>query len=257
MARSRGEKPEKTRPGNPIKLTVRQHVYPAKLIEHFTNQTGYVDLHDIGRRLSFPAAPDNERFCARRAWDHGTETGFMKRIEDRFHQALEPILSCRVDRITSRDRAAVDAMFALWFQRARNRELESQEVELYGVLGSDLSKEQEETLEKNGYIFSRKNGKMPARLLNGTTVKLKVGRHSNELKRLTGWGVVRALEGQFIVPDAPTKTILPVSPTVALIAEWPDGGASAWQVGYINQALREDCQDYFFAHNLTDCPGIS
>jgi hypothetical protein len=51
-------------------------------------------------------------------------------------------------------------MYALWHTRSRQREIESQEIQLNVAPGNDYTKEQEENLEKNGYMFVRKGGGM-------------------------------------------------------------------------------------------------
>ncbi|HEY3939498.1 MAG TPA: hypothetical protein VGL97_18850, partial [Bryobacteraceae bacterium] len=58
--------------------------------------------------------------------------------------------------------------------RSRNRELESQEVKLDGIVGDELTKTQEENLEKNGHLFARKGGRVPTRQLNGLQIQSEV-----------------------------------------------------------------------------------
>lgn len=60
---------EKTRPGNPNHLTLRQHVFPAKSISRFANQNGLVSVQDLVREQVFNAKPGNMIFCADRAWE--------------------------------------------------------------------------------------------------------------------------------------------------------------------------------------------
>src|SRR5580700_8963929 len=77
--RRKNAKAERTRSRNPNSLTINQHVFPSKSIERFTNQSGNVSVHDLLRAKVFSAKPQNAIFCARRAWDERTETGYMKR----------------------------------------------------------------------------------------------------------------------------------------------------------------------------------
>jgi hypothetical protein len=73
--------------------------------------------------------------------------------------------------------------------RSRYRELEAQEVQLNGNVGSALTKEQEENLEKNGYVFARTSGKMPARQLNGLALQLRIDSYAHDLvAAVTRWG---------------------------------------------------------------------
>src|SRR6516165_2453987 len=87
-----GARVEKTRPRNPNRLTVDQHVFPSTSIERFADEKGYVSLHDLRRERIIRVKPRNAIFCASRAWDERTETGFMKRIEDEFQQIIGPII---------------------------------------------------------------------------------------------------------------------------------------------------------------------
>jgi hypothetical protein len=75
------DKPQK---GNPHRLTVNQHVYPAWSIERFADTTGKVEVWLRRSDKTFRASPDNPLFCARRTWDQRAESGYMKAIEDEF-----------------------------------------------------------------------------------------------------------------------------------------------------------------------------
>lgn len=77
-------RPEKTQRGNPHKLTLRQHVFPAASIARFVDGDNCVSLYDVLRRRVRPAAPNDDVFLAQRTWDHGSEAGFMKQIENAF-----------------------------------------------------------------------------------------------------------------------------------------------------------------------------
>ncbi|HQT90335.1 MAG TPA: hypothetical protein PK677_17680 [Acidiphilium sp.] len=85
-------KTEKTRPGNPNRLTLRQHVFPTKSISRFGNQNGLISVHDLIRKQVFNAKPTNVIFCADRAWDQRTERE-MKTIEDRFQSLIAPVVA--------------------------------------------------------------------------------------------------------------------------------------------------------------------
>ena len=155
LKRARGEK---TRPGNPNRLTLNQHVFPARSIERFADKDGRVEtrLLDPHNKVIRPK-PDNVIFGASRAWDQRAESGYMKQIEDGFQQVADAIIAGKITTIPDKERPAIDWMYALWYWRARFRELESQETQLNGVMGPDLSLEHEENLESNGYMFARKH----------------------------------------------------------------------------------------------------
>lgn len=246
---------ERTRPKNPNALTLDQHVFPKKSIDRFTDKSGYVSLLNLRRNQERRVRPGNVIFCASRAWDERTETGFMKRIEDEFQQIMGLILDGTTETIGPDQKAAIDRMYALWHMRARYRELDAQEIQLNGIAGSDLTLEQEENLEKNGYMFARNSGTMPARQLNGLELQMRINAYARELgTAVTRWGVISAQAGEFIVPDIPLHGIIPVAPQLALVHSSPDGMILERNVAEINRVIREASQDYCFARDFASCP---
>lgn len=253
MKRARAEK---TRPGNPNQLTLNQHVFPTKSIERFVGADGLVDV-----RLLYPRdkiirpRPNNAIFCANRAWDQRAETGYMKQIEDRFQQVADAIIACKTTTLSAEERPAIDWMFALWYERSRFRELESQETQLNEIAGPDLTLEQEENLESNDYMFARKHGAMPTRQLNGAVVQMRTGNYVEVLeKNVTRWGIITAQSGEFIVPDVPRHCILPLTPQLALVKDTQDGVISEQNLAQVNAAVRSASEIYYFARDLAACP---
>ena len=61
--RAKRARAEKTRPKNPNRLTVNQHVFPLKTMEQFA-QVGRVSVHLIARSEVLSAKPSNALFCA-------------------------------------------------------------------------------------------------------------------------------------------------------------------------------------------------
>lgn len=252
---SKRARAERTRPRNPNSLTVNQHVFPSKSIERFTDQTGRVSVHELHRGEVIRAKPNNSIFCARRAWDERAETGYMKRIEDDFQTIVGPIVDGTVRTLAAEFKAAVDKMYALWYMRSRNRDLESQEIQLNGISGEDITKEQEENLEKNGYVFARKSGRMPARQLNGLQLQIRINNYARALAAsVTRWGIISAQSGEFIVPDVPSHYIIPLTPRITFVNSVPDGMITKSNVAEINRAVRATSRDYFFARDFSSCP---
>jgi hypothetical protein len=247
---------ERTRRKNPNSLTVNQHVFPLKTMEQFA-QGGRISVHLLARGKVRPMKPSNALFCARRAWDQRAEAGYMKQIEDEFQATIAPIIAGKVGEITSEQKPAVDRMYALWYMRARYRDLEEQEIQLNGIAGDALTREQEENLEKNGYMFARDGGTMPARQLNGFQLQMRINNYASQLAAgVTRWGVISVQSGEFIVPDVPLHTILPLSPTLALVGSAPDGMIVEQNLAEINRAVRAASQKYFFARDLSKCPHL-
>lgn len=83
------EKPQK---GNPHRITVNQHVFPRASIARFVNDNNCVSVFYIPTGKAFIVAPDNELFCAKRAWDQRAEEGYMQRIERDFQKLVKDII---------------------------------------------------------------------------------------------------------------------------------------------------------------------
>ncbi|MGF6858202.1 hypothetical protein [Paraburkholderia sp. CI3] len=250
-------KPEKTLPENPKRLTLKQHVFPVRSIQRFVDQSGRVTVFDMIRVKERPAVPQDILFCARRAWDQQTEAA-MTQIENRFQDVVQPIIEGQVNTIAPEHKPAIDAMFALWFMRTHFRGLAAQELQLFGVPGYDITKAHEEHLESTDRLFVRKGGKIPARQINGGQLRLRVSGYTRDLAAaLSGWGVIHAQSGEFIVPDVPTlkiKTFIPLSPVLALVGAVPDGDVLEETVAEINSALKAGSYQYYFARDLSKCP---
>lgn len=250
--RARGEK---TRPRNPSRLTVDQHVFPAKSIERFVGADGRVSVQLLERNKSVRAKPNNPIFCADRSWDQRAETGFMKQIEDAFQAAVGTLLEGKAASVSAEARPAIDRMYSLWYWRARYRDLESQEIELKGIVGSVLTLEQEENLESNGYMFARASGNMPARQMNGVTLMIRTNRYADQLATaVPRWSVIVPQTGEFIVPDVPWHCVLPLAPQLALMNAPIDGVITEENLAQFNSAMRAGSQDYFFTRDFARSP---
>jgi hypothetical protein len=143
----------------------------------------------------------------------------------------------------------------LWHLRTRYRDLDEQEIQLNGIDGYALTKEQEENLEKNGYMFARKGGKWPARQFNGVQLQMGIDAFAIQLAEgVTRWGVVFAQSLEFVVPDVPSCTIIPLSPHLALVGSLPDGMITEQKLAEINRAAMAGSREYYFARDFSRCP---
>jgi hypothetical protein len=133
--------------GNPHALTVNQHVFPVASIERFAGKGGRVWVHDVKRNKIRPAKPGDIIFCARRAWDQRAEHGYMHRIESEFQLFVEDLITGAVSNIGKSETRVLNQFYALWYMRARYRELPYQEIEAK-ITGSPLTVDQEEILER-------------------------------------------------------------------------------------------------------------
>jgi hypothetical protein len=71
------------------------------------------------------------------------------------------------------------------------------------------------------------------------------------------WGIVRAQEGQFVVPDLPVTTIIPLEPTLSLWGTTENviehGAILKNNVTDINRHLCANSKNYYFANDLRLC----
>ena len=198
--------------------------------------------------------PDDPMFVAKRAWDYGSEVGYMKRIENAFQELAVKIIDETISHIGNAEKKIVNEFCALWYARAWHRHLLTQEIQAKGVSGGgNLTLDQEEMLEKNGYLFMRTGGRVPARQLNGIRIHSLIYRQFDCLSSAQ-WGIIQAKEGEFIVADIPERAIVPLTPTLCLMSPSPNGIILKQGVAEINRLSRAASHAYFFARDFSKCP---
>jgi hypothetical protein len=162
------------------------------------------------------AKPNDKIFCANRSWDHGTEVGLIKKIEDDFQRLAEMVIGGQVLQFDQSQTHIISAFYVLWMVRAEIRRQPEQDRSLNGMQSSrQWSKDEEEQLEKAGLAFFRGNI-VPGRIANGMRVHVTIGRYLRQINPTAKWGIVEALDGEFVVPDWPIYALVPITPTLAL-----------------------------------------
>ncbi|MGY2282905.1 hypothetical protein [Pseudomonas gingeri] len=244
---------EETQKGNPHKLTINQHVFPKKSIDRFSDDNGLVQLYRKDGAKVIRASSTNSLFCAKRVWDQSTEVGIGKDIEDRFQALAESILSGASKVIGYFEKFVVEDFFSLWRARQKFRAEGLSDIEIEGVHGDLLTKDEQEILERKHVMFFR-NGVMPGRFAARIHVfgYVNTFRHDNQHMQ---WGVVRAGEGEFIVPDCfQDMMIVPVSPKLMIVADQPNSTLTRSEVAVVNQISIARSTDYYFSRRLSSCP---
>jgi hypothetical protein len=244
---------EATQKGNPHKLTINQHVFPRKGIDRFSNDKGLVQLciKDVAKVIR--VSSKNSLFCAKRVWDQGTEAGMGKAIEDRFQALVDSILVGHTSAIGYFEKAVVEDFFSLWRTRQKFRAEGLDDFKLEGIEGNFLTKDEQEILERRHVMFCR-DGVWPGRFAARIHVfgYMNTFRHDNQQVQ---WGIVRAGEGEFIVPDCfQDMMIVPISPKLLIVADQPNSTLTRSEVAVINQTAIDRSTDYFFARSLSECP---
>lgn len=246
---------EKPQPGNPHRLTVAQHVFPKSGISRFCNLDGTVQVFSqkLGKVLRL--APGNDFFCVKRLWDQSAENGVGKRAEDRFAHLCAGILSGSVRTIGVFDKQVVEGFFSLWRTRHKFKVEGLPDINFPGFIGHQLTKNEQEALESKHVAFML-DGVMPGRFAASIHLFGFYSQFSMDNHRMQ-WGIVRAGQGEFIVPDCfQDMMVIPLSPTIAIAADQPDSVLTLDEVAAINQSAISRATDYFFARDLSKCPLI-
>lgn len=246
-------KPEKPQKGNPHRLRVNQHVWPRRSIERFVDAAGKVTLFDRSRNKVRKAAPNDDIFRVKRVWDQRAEAGFMKSIEDDFQSLADEIIAGKVNSLDQKQKLTADAFYALWRARADHR-VAGDDHRLKGVIPPQWTKDQQEEFEKHGMWFVREDGMMPDRFLRGFLIQRDIDVIVDDLARAQ-WGILRANQGNLIVPDHPGATpIIPLTPTLCLC--WGQATANVgWRhVAVINRYFNAVSHHHLFGRDLSQCP---
>jgi hypothetical protein len=245
----------KTQKGNPRALTIRQHVFPVQSLKRFANSLGWLSVRRTGERPGVPLRlrADNPMFCAMRAWDQRTESGLMKWIEDEFQPIADDIVNGRLQ-LHAHEHKTIARFYALWRVRAQHRESPIEGRRANEITPEPLNVDQQECLERNGYIFVGPDGMLPGRMLAGIHIQREIDFFVHQLSNET-WGVVRARAGEFLLPDCFGETaIVPVTPRACLVARAGNGDLKEDGVREFNVLAASSCSRYVVARSFAKCP---
>lgn len=243
---------EKTQSGNPHKLTIKQHIFPAASIVRFAQEDGYVAVYLQEQQKIVPLKPTDELFCAERAWNQAAERGFMRKIETAFQKLAEQILTETFDSILGfSENRIISEFYALCRLRDEVKQSPPQDVQIKNVLPENtLTKNQEEILENKGYIFAR-GSTMLSRHLASIRIRTLLDRLCEPE---TTWAIIYSREIEFIVPDSFREIgIVPISKNYCLVANHVSGEISSDNAIEINRIAVNNSLKYYFAHDLTKC----
>jgi hypothetical protein len=247
------EKPQK---GNPYGLTIKQHTFPRASIARFADSDGLVSVFHIATGKNLKLSPDDHLFCATRIWDQRAEEGYMKEIEDSFQSLAEAIIGERILAIGPVETPVVNDFFALWNIRAHRKAHPIPDRTIQGIVGPkrNLTKDEQEHLEKEHIGFARPDRTVPGRQLSGISIQMNLDAVRTQLADAQ-WGILRAYDGEFIVPDNSSNArIVPVTPTLCLFSPSANHILTQFQVAEINQYAAASSRDFYFARDFSQCP---
>jgi hypothetical protein len=244
---------ERQQEGNPHRLTIKQHRFPARGIARFAQQDGKVSLRLCQTNKQLRVRPDHEIFCGRRVWDQRAEVGYMKQVENDLQDLVDEILD-GLPSLNAGKSDIVTKFFALWFLRTRSRHNANPGQVIKGIVGEVLSKDQEEVIESIGGVYVRSDQTMPTRFLVG----LQIQRGIDEFVARFGgshWGIVTAHESEFVLPDTPGQLmVLPVAPKVCLVYGSENLAIPRSGVAQVNRQAARSATRYLIARDFTQCP---
>ncbi|HEV7607883.1 MAG TPA: hypothetical protein VGO61_11130 [Steroidobacteraceae bacterium] len=247
---------EKTQRGNPHQLVVQQHVFPLVSIERFCSPRRRVEVCQLGKNKTMTLKPEDQLFCAQRAWNNVVETGRFKRIEDAFQPLASRLADGTLSTIDARHAQTINEFFALCYYRAESRAHPAPDQRL-DILGTRerYSRDKMEILEKNGYACVRPDGTLPGRHFAAIRAHFQIIAMQRALAGVR-WRLIRSAGAEFIVPDPfPDVAVMPIAPDVCLCGgEGPDGDADADGVTALNTLLAGASRKYYFARQLQRCP---
>jgi len=240
---------EKTQKGNPHALTIRQHVFPKKSIERFSGADGCVSVL-LKRQGLRRLRPNNEIFCAMRAWDESAERGYMRKIENKYQRLVDRLLVGDLH-CTHQDHKIITHMFVLWFLRFDFSVEPCGDIES-DLVGTVIEKNHEEILEKNGYKYMRVDGIMPGRQIASIRIQMLIDRLlSPEIR----WGIIKSELFEFCVPDTyGGLAMIPVNPKICFVAGKEDMVVHKDDVIQINKIALSNSINYVFARDFDHCP---
>lgn len=247
-------KKERPQKGNPYGLTIKQHIFPEASIKRFLDVKGDVEVKRLEAKRSFLAKPDNQIFCADFAWDHGSESGFMKKIEDQYQALLSYVLNDKVLKFSDAQNEIITKMYVLCCLRFEGNKRPIPSQKLNKVKPENLTKDVEEILEKKWHIFVDSNSSVSSRMLTGEVIQHAADYICREWKAVD-WGILSTADGEFIIPDNFIKhRYLPLTPTMILAANQISRSIGITEVEKINRDAIQSSDTYFFARKLSACP---
>ncbi|MBV6448171.1 hypothetical protein [Nitrosomonas sp.] len=235
---------------NPRKIIINQHVFPAASISRFSDQKGFVSVFLLRNNRVIKKSPKNKFFCAKRVWNQPAEQGYMKNIENSFQELVDRILLGHRD-FTSKENSQISHFYALWCLRYEAKNSPLPDISNSAMQESRvLSKDEEENLENNGYVFAR-GKKLPSRHLAAILIQVQIGRRCPPE---TEWAVIYSRNIKFIVPDNFGEIgIVPLTPNLCLVANADSGEIADENAIRINKLALEKSGSYYFAKNLEKC----
>lgn len=247
---------ERTQPGNPHQLTIRQQLLPNRTIARFCGRDGLVHVHFLKEEMVRRLKPDNPLFCTMRSWDQKAESGLGKSIEDRYQVIADRLADRSLTSLAADIHRVMTEMYLLWRFRCLRARNPLPDLPVNGVARErDLDLDAQERLEKGRVMFLKPDGTLPGRMAAGVMLQIAIDREWVNGAHGMRWGVFYGDGLEFLVPDAfIDQPILPVTPGVCLAAGALDAELTLEEVARVNREAVRAASKYWFAHDIGRCP---
>ncbi|WP_175965803.1 hypothetical protein [Burkholderia sp. BCC0322] len=117
-----------------------------------------------------------------------------------------------------------------------------------------MTKDFKERLEKAHVSYVDNGSTWPSRQMTGMRIQFNIDQRQTELTNLK-WTLCRATPdaGEFLVPDRPVAFCIPLTPTMALVANSDLDLVGPAAMQFINLHTLHMSARYVFAHDLSRC----
>ena len=243
-------------------LTKKQHFIPKQSIQRFCNEHNCIKIKNLTSRNKkiVSATSRDEVFCVQRLWDQRAESGYMKKIEDAFQKLVDRIVEEKIISFNDNENKIICDMYTLWesriFQREKFLEKETLFIQLNGIQGENLTKNEEEILEKKHGLYINEN----TEISNRNIIGFQIQRHIDfSLYSNIKWGIVKSISKEFIMPSNPitsegsNKTIIfPISSQYCLIPNFNFMYeiVNDEMVDELNNLMMKHAKLFYFGKNL-------
>jgi len=242
---------ELTLKGNPCQLTINQHFHSAHAIEKFYDFDNKVEVKLLQSGKIVKMHKRAKIFCAKRAWDHGSEIGYMKKIEIEFHREINII-----NNYSQRNHSAISKYFLLWQLRHQFHLTIVSDNILEGISCSGYTGKEEEIIERKGAFFVKKSGIIPARFIAGVSIRVLFDFYWPQFRQMK-WGLSEAIEGEFLISDGyHDVAFMPIAPTFAFLGGKKDQRLSKNEMASLNTLTIRAASEYYFSRKINNCPLI-
>ncbi|MDQ5511730.1 hypothetical protein RCE33_27185 [Klebsiella pneumoniae] len=229
-----------------VQFTYKQHYLGRQFLKLFSQDANKVYVKIVDKEgVVKQKSVNDEVFYSKKGWDESTER-LMKSIEDAFKEEVDKAInnenSFNFGRITD--------YYLMWNIRGRLASERPESVN-FRIIGSELSFEEQDTLEYKGAYFMRPDGTMHDDMFRGLTFKMDLNK-LNILFKSRKWGLVKSPEENFILPDFwnvnlwknDLTWIIPITRDMAFVAEHENGIVTQENACRMNQFSMTHCKNF-------------